>query len=456
MYKSFYLLSDIFSFQIEQKELFEKYEERLKAQLRRELFFNLLNSKTDSSFFDAFQSEINIFNSIVSSDECVIFENDKIKCKNSTLSDNEIKKIKKFVLQNKERNIYTTSQLGLVFPAVNDFTKIIGGVLFIEIPIEENIIYIMFLRNELIYNVYWAGNPNKQVEYVNGQLVINPRASFESYKEVVSGSSKSFSAVEFESLNFLEKEIINSWKIFDSLKEIREIKEEQKLHSMMELINNISHQWRQPLSIISTISSGIIFQKELDILNTDRLIEDMNSIVKQTLYLSKTIDYFRDFLQSTTINNSFSIVEVIKKALSFIEPILKDINVFVNLEKDIIISGYENEFIQSLINIINNAKDAVLDKEEKLIFINTNIKNKKFVIEILDNGGGIASEIINRIFEPYFTTKHQSIGTGLGLSFTYNILTRYHNATFNIENKNFIFENKSYKGTNFEILIPIK
>lgn len=68
MYKSFYLLSDIFSFQIEQKELFEKYEERLKAQLRRELFFNLLNSKTDSSFFDAFQSEINIFNSIVSSD----------------------------------------------------------------------------------------------------------------------------------------------------------------------------------------------------------------------------------------------------------------------------------------------------------------------------------------------------------------------------------------------------
>ena len=107
LYKSFYLLSDIFSFQIEQKELFEKYEERLKAQLRREFFFNLLNSKTDSAFFDAFQSEINIFNSIISSDECVVFENDKIKCKNSSLLNSEMKKIKDFILQNIEKNIYT-------------------------------------------------------------------------------------------------------------------------------------------------------------------------------------------------------------------------------------------------------------------------------------------------------------------------------------------------------------
>ena len=308
LYKRFYLLSDIFSFQIEQKELFEKYEERLKAQLRREFFFNLLNSKTDNAFFDAFQSEINIFNSIISSDECVVFENDKIKCKYSALLDNEIKKIKNFVLQNKENNIYTTSQLVLIFPEVNDFTKVIGGVLFVEIPIEENIIYIMFLRNELIHDIYWAGNPNKQVEYINGQVVINPRASFESYKEVVRGSSKSFSALEFESINFTSKEIINSWKIFKSLKEMREIKEEQKfieeqkLHSMIELINNISHQWRQPLSIISTISSGIVFQKELDVLNTDRLVDDMNFIIKQTQYLSKTIDYFRNFLQETAVN----------------------------------------------------------------------------------------------------------------------------------------------------------
>ena len=462
LYKSFYLLSDIFSFQIEQKELFEKYEERLKGQLRREFFFNLLNSKTDSAFFDAFQTEIDIFNSIISSDECVVFENDKIKCKNSSLLNNEIKKIKNFVLQNIEKNIYATSQLGLVYPEVNDFTKVIGGILFAQIPIKENIIYIMFLRNELIHDIYWAGNPNKQVEYINGQVVINPRASFESYKEVVRGSSKSFSSVEFESLKSVIKKIKNSWKIFDSLKEVREIKEEQKfieeqkLHSMIELINNISHQWRQPLSIISTISSGIIFQKELNVLNTDRLVDDMNFIIKQTQYLSKTIDYFSDFLQSTTFNTDFSVINAIKKAISFLEPSLVGISLVANFEDDIVILGYENEFIQSIINILYNSIDAVNKNEEKLIFVNTSIKDGAYIIEILDNGGGIPIEIIRRIFEPYFTTKHQSIGTGLGLSFTYNILTRYHNATFKVENKSFKVGNNIYKGTCFQILIARK
>ena len=462
LYKSFYLLSDIFSFQIEQKELFEKYEERLKGQLRREFFFNLLNSKTDSAFFDAFQTEIDIFNSIISSDECVVFENDKIKCKNSSLLNNEIKKIKNFVLQNIEKNIYATSQLGLVYPEVNDFTKVIGGVLFAQIPIKENIIYIMFLRNELIHDIYWAGNPNKQVEYINGQVVINPRASFESYKEVVRGSSKSFSSVEFESLKSVIKKIKNSWKIFDSLKEVREIKEEQKfieeqkLHSMIELINNISHQWRQPLSIISTISSGIIFQKELNVLNTDRLVDDMNFIIKQTQYLSKTIDYFSNFLQSTTFNTDFSVINAIKKAISFLEPSLVGISLVANFEDDIVILGYENEFIQSIINILYNSIDAVNKNEEKLIFVNTSIKDGAYIIEILDNGGGIPIEIISRIFEPYFTTKHQSIGTGLGLSFTYNILTRYHNATFKVENKSFKVGNNIYKGTCFQILIARK
>lgn len=459
LYKSFYLLSDIFSFQIEQKELFEKYEERLKSQLRREFFFNLLNSKTDDTFFDAFKDEINVFNSIIESDECVVFEDEKIKCKNSLLLDNEIRQIKDFILQSTENNIFTTSQLGLIFPLVYSFTKIIGGLLFIKIPLEKNTIYIIFLKNELIHDIYWAGNPTKQVEYVNGQTIINPRSSFESYKEVVRGSSKPFTNVEFESLNFISKEIINSWKNFESFNKIRDIKEEQKfieeqkLHSMIELINNISHQWRQPLSIISTIASGMICKNDFCLLDANDFRDEMEMVIKQTQYLSKTIDYFRDFLKETGLNANFSIVQTIQKATSFLEPSLEDISLVTNFKEDIIISGYENEFIQSIINIINNSRDAVLDKNEKLIFINTYTKNEKFIIEVLDNGGGISTDIISRIFEPYFTTKHQSIGTGLGLSFTYNILTRYHNATFKVENKSFDFKNNNYKGICFQILI---
>ena len=91
----------------------------------------------------------------------------------------------------------------------------------------------------------------------------------------------------------------------------------------------------------------------------------MEFIVKQTQYLSKTMDYFKDFIKETTLNTNFSIIESIKKAISFMEPSLKDIHIITNLEKDMDILGYENEFIQSLINVIDNSKDAILNKKKE-------------------------------------------------------------------------------------------
>jgi signal transduction histidine kinase len=116
--------------------------------------------------------------------------------------------------------------------------------------------------------------------------------------------------------------------------------------------------------------------------------------------------------------------------------------------------GFENEFIQALINIFENAKDAFKDKTNRnIILINTKLKEEKLEIEILDNAGGIKNELIPRIFEPYFTTKHQVVGTGLGLYISHEIFTKHHNATIEISNKEFKYDNELYFGAS--ILIKI-
>ena len=132
-----------------------------------------------------------------------------------------------------------------------------------------------------------------------------------------------------------------------------------------------------------------------------------------------------------------------------------NISVILNLEDDIKIIGYENQLIQALINIINNSKDAIKEKlkddEERLIFIKTKSTNNSFILEIKDNAGGIIESVMDKIFEPYFTTKHKSIGTGIGLSITHQIITKHHNAHIYASNKTYEYENKTYTGACFTI-----
>ncbi|MDZ7817302.1 MAG: HAMP domain-containing sensor histidine kinase [Aliarcobacter sp.] len=132
----------------------------------------------------------------------------------------------------------------------------------------------------------------------------------------------------------------------------------------------------------------------------------------------------------------------------------KKITVISDLKDDISIDGYENELMQSFINIINNSKDAIKENvknDEKLIFISTIKEHSSLIITIKDNGGGIPDNIIHRVFEPYFTTKDKSIGTGIGLSMTYKMLVERHNALIDVYNEEYIYNNKSYKGACFKI-----
>ena len=250
-------------------------------------------------------------------------------------------------------------------------------------------------------------------------------------------------------------------RILLSIKDISQHKlmeSQSKLASMGEMIGNIAHQWRQPLSLISTIASGIKIQMEFGLFDEKDVIPDMDNIIKQTTYLSNTIDDFRNFIKNSNEKGEVQISNIIHKTLSILNPSIvnHNIKIILNTDDNIEIIGYENQLIQALINILNNAKDAlkenVKNSEDKLIFIETKNIQDGLVLKIKDNAGGIPENVIDKIFEPYFTTKHKSIGTGIGLSMTHQIIIKHHNANIFASNETYEYENKTYTGACFTII----
>jgi PAS domain S-box-containing protein len=233
--------------------------------------------------------------------------------------------------------------------------------------------------------------------------------------------------------------------------------EQSKLTSMCELIDNIAHQWRQPLSIISAVASNIQINQELGTLKNQSLTGDMNQIMKQTSYLSGVIDEFSKFVQESNEKESISITDVLDTTLNILEQSIRNNHITIiktfNANKNI--QGFSNELTQAFMYIINNSKDAFVNSNvpeiDRCIFIDTQIVDENLMVEIRDTGRGIDENIIDRIFEPYFTTKHKSIGTGLGLSMTHQILTKRHEASVNVSNMEVSYKEKLMKGTSFRI-----
>ena len=239
----------------------------------------------------------------------------------------------------------------------------------------------------------------------------------------------------------------------------KKLYESEKLASMGEMISNISHQWRQPLSIISTSATGLLLQHEVKKLNDKSLEDNLNKINKTAQYLSKTIDDFKDFIN---IKNDIEIVqlsEIINKCVSMQSTIFtsKNITVVKIFDDNIIVSTYINILMRAIVNIINNTIDAFEkeEKENKYLFINTYKKESKGIIEIYDNAGGITDDILTKIFEAYFTTKHQSQGTGLSLNITYNIIKNNLKGDIQVENYEYTYRNEKCKGAKFIIKLDI-
>jgi two-component system, NtrC family, sensor kinase len=252
---------------------------------------------------------------------------------------------------------------------------------------------------------------------------------------------------------------ISENKILEIEKQKKEelLYQQSKLAAMGEMIGNIAHQWRQPLSVISTASTGAKLQKEMNCLSDEEFYSVLTSINTSAQYLSSTIDDFRNFFNpSNNKVNEFNIAETFRKTLNLLKAqfVAKDIEIIQNIEECQILS-IENELIQVLINILNNARDALILKENKkrLIFINAYLKENVLCIEIKDNAGGIEEDIIDRIFEPYFTTKHKSQGTGIGLFMSKEIIENHLEGKLFVSNEEFIFESIDYLGAKFSIEI---
>ena len=263
-----------------------------------------------------------------------------------------------------------------------------------------------------------------------------------------------------QDFNHMQKSIIENeeslkQQIIQNQQKDKILSEQSKMAAMGEMIGNIAHQWRQPLSVISTTATGIIIQKQYNILEEDKLIENCNIINDNVQYLSRTIDDFKNFIKGDRNKKIFSLKNDIDSFLHLVESTMKNnhIKIILDLQEDILINGYENELIQCFINIFNNAKDALKENniENKLIFISTCKEKDKTIIKIKDNAGGIPSDILPYIFEAYFTTKHKSKGTGLGLNITYNLIVDGMSGTIEANNVTYDYEGKNYTGAEFLI-----
>ncbi|MFX4209237.1 cache domain-containing protein [Aliarcobacter butzleri] len=254
---------------------------------------------------------------------------------------------------------------------------------------------------------------------------------------------------------FLENKLKEYKKELDNKQAI--LYQQSKMAAMGEMIGNIAHQWRQPLSIITTATSGMVLQKQMGVLTDEFFFEASNRINTSSQYLSQTIDDFRNFFIPNKEKSKVNLIEIFKKTLDLISAQFssKDIEIIKNIE-GVEFESYENELIQALINILNNSRDELIKKDgERFIFVDAFEKDNFINIIIKDNAGGVIKENLDKIFEPYFTTKYKSQGTGIGLYMTEEIITKHLNGTICVENVEFTYNEKEYFGAQFTIRIDL-
>lgn len=253
-------------------------------------------------------------------------------------------------------------------------------------------------------------------------------------------------------------------KIEEEIKKSRKkdmlIANQSKLVALGEMLGNIAHQWRQPLSAISTATSGLQIKYEYGMLSKDEFMQLSNGIINNTKYLSDTIEDFRDFFKKQKEKTNFNIAHLIENSYSIIKALYNknSIDIEFDLDKNIEYLGFKTELSQVFLNLLNNAKDALLQNkiEKKIVYIKLYCTKKYVFIEFHDNAGGVSDEINNKIFDPYFTTKHQTQGTGVGLYMSNEIIVKHFEGEIYNENSTFSLNNELYVGANFVIKLPIK
>jgi len=231
-------------------------------------------------------------------------------------------------------------------------------------------------------------------------------------------------SIELEEINnSLESKI--TLEVQKNRKKDKQLLEQSRMAQMGEMMSMIAHQWRQPLSAISSTSAGINLKAKLNKLDKTTCIELTDKISDYAQHLSSTINDFRDFFKPNKERKETTFTELLNGVLKIVEVSIenKNIKIIKKFSSNKTFHTYPNEIKQVILNLLHNAEDILIEKniENPQIEINT-YENK---ITISDNGGGIDENIIDKVFDPYFSTKKQKNGTGLGLYMSKTIIEEH-------------------------------
>jgi len=282
-----------------------------------------------------------------------------------------------------------------------------------------------------------ADNPSQHI------LAVSAHSDVDKLIRAIDIGIDSFLLKPVDSMVFLDKLLkisksVNAAAIEEREKELEKLLITQsKMAAMGEMISIISHQLKQPLNAMSILASNID-ERVLELLGKEdpEVSRNTKLIGQQVAFMSSTIDTFAEFLKPSKAEKNFSLKECVDEVLTILSARLKSRRVTVDdrVPPDITIFGYKKEFNQALLNIISNAVDAFADdSKDRQIVICARQKDKDVVLSIDDNAGGICGQIINRIFEPYITSKGES-GTGLGLHITKKIIEEHFDGHIRVEN----------------------
>jgi len=226
---------------------------------------------------------------------------------------------------------------------------------------------------------------------------------------------------------------------------------QSRLAQMGEIISMIAHQWRQPLSSISVITGTLTLDLMMDNFNHKFFKDKLESISELAQHLSSTIDDFRTFFKDDKEKKISEVKNLIEESIAIITQTLtsKDIKLIVNYKESAKVKSHLNEIKQVILNLIKNSEDIFLEKklQEATIWINVYTKDSKVCINVEDNAGGIPDDIIDKVFDPYFSTKKEKDGTGLGLYMSKTIIEEHCEGKLLVENTN--------NGASFTIVLPI-
>lgn len=350
------------------------------------------------------------------------------------------------VITNGEEIIDSNQQLLNFFPqfkTLNEFKNEYTCVCTRFVPFEHNESYILEKDYDgLNWAEYVLANPKRSFK----AAMYNSKGELRHFKLNVSQNNvDSFIIVTLTDITY-EIKLQEESKQKDKL-----IFQQSKMASIAQMLHNIAHQWRQPLNVITTAASSIQIYKQMGNLEDKELDSSCNIIVDKAKFLSNTIENFRNFFEVDESLQRKSISEIVSQTLDYIDSLLSDnkIKLEFEIKNDLNIEIYESEFKQALLKVLENSIDSLKKTpiENRVIYISI----EDTTLSIKDSGNGVDEQILDKLFEPYFTTKHKAQGVGLGLYMVQEILTKQMNFKINVKNSEFNYNKETLKGLEFSI-----